>query len=61
MRVFVTAATGFIGSGVDQELIGPGHSVLGLARSDAAVKSLVGAGAEGLIRDIDRPRYFESE
>jgi pyridoxine 4-dehydrogenase len=41
--------------------IAAGHSVLGLARSDAAVKSLVGAGAEGLIPDIDRPRYFESE
>src|ERR1700689_566539 len=56
MRVFVTGASGWIGSAVVPELLGAGHQVTGLARSAASARALTEAGADvehGSIDDLD--------
>ncbi len=60
MRIFVTGASGWIGSALGSELIGAGHQVVALARSDASAEAVADLGAEVLRGDINDPAILRA-
>jgi len=59
MRVFVTGASGFVGSAIVKELLGAGHEVLGLVRSDKGAEQVAAAGAEAYHGDINDLEFIQ--
>jgi nucleoside-diphosphate-sugar epimerase len=55
MRIFLTGATGFIGTHIIPQLLGAGHQVLGMTRSDAGAKTLIDAGVEPYRATLEDP------
>lgn len=58
MKVFVTGASGFVGSAIVNDLINAGHKVLGLVRSDKGAEQISAAGAEVLRGDVNDPEML---
>jgi len=58
MQVFVTGASGFVGSAIVNDLLAAGHKVLGLVRSDKGAEKVAAAGAEALLGDVNDPEIL---